>query len=241
LLDSTSRRLRMHDPARWTPWRAMRRMARGPEARVVGCLIEKEITTPDQYPLTINALTSACNQKSNRDPVLDLDDAAVQRIVDGLAKRHLVSDRATYGGRVPRYKQIFCNTSLGGLQFSDIERAILCELLLRGPQSAGELRTRGQRMARIGDVSEVEAALASLAQHPEGPFVICLPRAPGWRDARWAHLLGTEPPAVPQTPPQSAGTAPVRADLATRVAELEAEVAGLRLAIDSLERRLTGG
>ena len=153
------------------------------EARVIGCLMEKEVTTPEQYPLSINALTNACNQKSNRDPILDLDEAAVQQLVDGLLKKHLVSDRSGYGGRVPKYKQVMCNTEFGPLQFTDIERAIICELLVRGPQSAGELRTRCNRMTRIADVSEVEAALRALGEHAEGPFVVRLPRAPGTRDA----------------------------------------------------------
>ena len=112
------------------------------EGRVIGCLMEKEVTTPEHYPLSLNALTNACNQKSNRDPVLKLDEATVQQVVDALLKRHLVSDRSGYGGRVTKYKQVFCNMEFGPLQFTDLERAIICELLVRGPQSAGELRTR---------------------------------------------------------------------------------------------------
>ena len=117
------------------------------EARIIGCLMEKEVTTPEQYPLSINALTNACNQKSNRDPVLDLDETTVQQVVDGLLKKHLVSDRSGYGGRVTKYKQVFCNMEFGPLQFTAIERAIICELLVRGAQTPGELRTRCNRMA----------------------------------------------------------------------------------------------
>ena len=116
------------------------------EARVLGCLMEKEATTPENYPLSINALTNACNQKSNRDPVLNLGETEVQQVVDALVKKHLVSDRSGYGGRVTKYKHVFCNTEFGPLKFTDIERAIICELLVRGPQSAGELRTRCNRM-----------------------------------------------------------------------------------------------
>lgn len=94
------------------------------EARVLGCLLEKEVATPEQYPLSLNALLNACNQKSNRDPVMDLDEATVQQAVDSLVRQHLVSDRAGYGGRVPKYKQVFCNTAFGPLKFTPLERAV---------------------------------------------------------------------------------------------------------------------
>ncbi|MEO7385693.1 MAG: DUF480 domain-containing protein, partial [Gammaproteobacteria bacterium] len=162
------------------------------EARVIGCLLEKEVTTPEQYPLSINSLTSACNQKSNRDPLLDLTESTVQQTVDGLIKKHLVSDRSGYSGRVTKYKQTFCNSEFGLLKFSDLERAILCELLVRGPQSAGELRTRCKRMASVNEVPEVDGALATLAGHEQGPFVVRLPRQAGTRDARYAQLLTGE-------------------------------------------------
>jgi hypothetical protein len=206
------------------------------EARVIGCLMEKEVTTPEHYPLSINALTSACNQKSNRDPVMNLDERSVQAVVDGLQKRHLVSDRSGYGGRVPKYKQVFCNTELGPLRFSDLERAILCELLVRGPQSAGELRTRCARMATVGDVSEVESALLALAEHVQGPFVLRLPRAAGMRDARYAHLLGDAAPVVPE--PEAVEREAPRAGLAERVSQLEARVEALQQELRELRDRL---
>jgi hypothetical protein len=208
------------------------------EARVIGCLMEKEITTPEQYPLTLNALTSACNQKSNRNPVLDLAEETVQQVVDGLLSKHLVSNRAGYGGRVARYKQVFCNTEFGPLQFAPVERAILCELLLRGPQSPGELNTRCRRMAPVAGVSEIEAALQALSERPEGPFVVKLPRAPGARDARWAHLLGG-PVDVAHAEPASAAAPPAGrpAALAERVARLEAEVEALRRELEEIRRR----
>ncbi len=133
------------------------------EARVIGCLIEKAITTPDQYPLSLNALTNACNQKSNRDPVMELDERTVQETVDALAKKHLVLEKSGFGSRVPKYQHRFCNTGFGTLEFSPQETAILCELLVRGPQTPGELRTRASRMAEVRDVSEVENALMNLA------------------------------------------------------------------------------
>ncbi len=159
------------------------------EARVIGSLIEKAITTPDQYPLSLNSLTNACNQKSNRDPVLDLDERTVQQTLDGLARKHLVIERSGFGSRVPKYQHRFCNTGFGSLEFTPQEAAILCELMLRGPQTPGELRGRANRMAPIAEVSEVEAALSRLAARGDGPFVVRLAREPGRRDSRYAHLL----------------------------------------------------
>ena len=114
--------------------RAMRPELDPHEARVIGCLIEKQITTPDQYPLSLNALASACNQKSNRDPVLALEDAAVQQVVDRLSRKHLLFEKSGFGSRVPKYQQCFCNTEFASLKFTPQETAIVCELLLRGPE-----------------------------------------------------------------------------------------------------------
>jgi uncharacterized protein YceH (UPF0502 family) len=159
------------------------------EARVMGCLLEKQITTPDQYPLSLNALVNACNQKSNRDPVLDLDERTVQQVVDGLVRKHMVMERTGYGSRVPKYQHVFCNTEFGSLKFTPLETAIICELLVRGPQTPGELRTRADRMSEVGDVSQVEAALQSLVTRPDGPFVTRLAREAGRRDSRYAQLF----------------------------------------------------
>jgi hypothetical protein len=198
------------------------------EARVIGCLLEKEVTTPEQYPLSINALANACNQKSNRHPVMSLDEGVVQQTVDDLRRRHLVSDRSGYGGRVAKYKQTFCNTEFGPLQFTDVERAIVCELLLRGPQSPGELRARCQRMATVTDIDAIEAALANLATHEQGPFVLRLPRAPGMREARYAHLLGDEIAEAVMAPAEGAVREDQGDGLAARIERLEMEVAQLR-------------
>jgi len=210
------------------------------EARVIGCLMEKEVTTPEQYPLSINALTNACNQKSNRDPVLDLDENAVQQAVDGLMKKHLVNDRSGYGGRVTKYRQVFCNSEFGLLKFTDLERAIICELLVRGPQSAGELRTRSGRMATVADVGEVEVALRALAEHTAGPFVVRLPRAAGTRDARYAHLLGGTVEGAPpgDTGDQVTPATAQRSGLAERVQDLEAQVAELQRQLGDIRQRL---
>lgn len=206
------------------------------EARVIACLIEKEITTPDQYPLSLNSLVTACNQKSNRDPVLELDGATVQATVDGLMKKHLVTDRSGgIGGRVTRYRHRFCNSQFGQLTLSPHELGIVCELLLRGPQTPGELRSRASRMAAFADVSEVEAALAALAGREE-PLVARLPREPGRRESRWMQLFtGETPPAPIQGSVDSEGSDP---NQATRLAELEARVAELEAEIERLHTKI---
>ena len=209
------------------------------EARVIGCLIEKEITTPDQYPLSLNALTSACNQKSNRDPVLKLDEATVQNTVDDLTRKYLVSDRAGFSGRVTKFKHRFCNTEFGDLKFTEQELGITCVMLLRGPQTPGELRTRTNRLCRFADVHEVEATLNTLMSREDGPYVVRLPREPGKRELRYAHLFSgaVEVPALDEMTPQAA--APVGADrlaqLEQTVAELAAEVKGVREELAALK------
>jgi uncharacterized protein YceH (UPF0502 family) len=213
------------------------------EARVLGCLLEKEATTPENYPLSINALTNACNQKSNRDPMLNLGETEVQQVVDALVKKHLVSDRSGYGGRVTKYKHVFCNTEFGSLKFTDVERAIICELLVRGPQSPGELRTRCNRMTPISDVGEVETALQSLSTHISGPFVVRLPRASGTRDARYAHLLSGDVQGAPAEEPGDGPEPAVapRSGLTERVQILEAQVETLQREMAEIRQRLATG
>jgi uncharacterized protein YceH (UPF0502 family) len=225
------------------------------EARVIGCLIEKAITTPDQYPLSLNALVNACNQKSNRDPVLDLSESAVQQVVDGLSKKHLVMEKSGFGSRVPKYQHRFCNTEFGSLKLDPQELAIVCELLVRGPQTPGELRTRASRMASFGETSDAETALTRLRDRPDGPFVVQLAREPNRRDSRWAHLFsGPVQAAMPvadvahapagqvgDREPELAGPPEVVFPAARnddRLAKLEHEVAALRLELDELKRRL---
>jgi len=157
------------------------------EARVIGCLIEKQVATPDQYPLSLNALTNACNQKSNRDPVLRVDEREVQATVDWLIRRQLVMEKSGFGSRVPKYQHLFCNTQFGSLRFSPRGTAIVCELLLRGPQTPGELRTHAARLAPFGDVSEVEAELEELMTRPDGPYIAKLQRQPGRLEAAAAR------------------------------------------------------
>lgn len=208
------------------------------EARVIGSLIEKSITTPDQYPLSLNALTNACNQKSNRDPVLELDERTVQEVVEGLVKKHLVLERSGFGSRVPKYQHRFCNTGFGALEFSPIETAILCELLLRGPQTPGELKPRAGRMAEVHDAGQIETALENLAARADGPFVVRLPREPNRRDARYAHLFSGAvdlPDALPLD-----ATAPARSNSLQRIENLEQLVADLRLELEELKKKMTG-
>jgi len=212
------------------------------ETRVIGCLIEKEITTPDQYPLSLNALTNACNQKSNRDPVLDLGEATVQQVVDQLIKKRLVSEQSGYGNRVPKFQHLFCNTSFGVLKLSPQELAIVCELFLRGAQTPGELRSRASRMCQFGDVSEVEATLSRLASREDGPYAVRLAREPGRRESRYAHLfsgevIGEEASEVRESAAEAEtpGAGGGRIDqLEARVSDLEAEVAELKQLLEAL-------
>jgi uncharacterized protein YceH (UPF0502 family) len=212
------------------------------EARVIGCLIEKEITTPDQYPLSLNALTNACNQKTNRDPVLELGESTVQQSVDSLMKKYMVSDKsAGYGGRVTKYKHRFCNTEFGSLKFSKQELGIVCVLLLRGAQTPGELRSRTNRLCEFSDADDVERALQGLMTREDGPFVARLARAAGARESRYAHLFSgaiesVEPPDAEAGADAAltAGDAPATGAL-QRISRLEELVEQLRAELDLLK------
>jgi uncharacterized protein YceH (UPF0502 family) len=207
------------------------------EARVIGCLIEKQHTTPEHYPLSLNAITNACNQKSSRDPVMELEEATVRETIDALIKKRQVIEKSGFGSRVTKYQQRFCNTEFGTLKFSDQELGIVCVLLLRGPQTPGELRTRTERLCRFQDIHEVEAALDQLMQRDDGPFVAKLPREPGKRETRFAHLFGGE-----TVTPEAAARAPTKpADAVAstdRLAELEDTVKQLREEMELIKARL---
>ncbi|MBD1572099.1 DUF480 domain-containing protein [Vibrio sp. S17_S38] len=159
------------------------------ETRVIGCLIEKEVTTPDYYPLTLNSLTTACNQKSNREPVMALTEAEVMDATTALIERRLMTDESGFNSRVSKFRHRFCNTEFGSLQFSDQERAIACCLLLRGAQTPGEIRTRTNRLCEFTDVKQVEALLEEMASNAEGALVVKLPREAGKRESRYMHLF----------------------------------------------------
>lgn len=204
------------------------------QTRVIGCLLEKEITTPDQYPLSLNGLTTACNQKSNREPVLALEESEVQNILDELKEKRLVRDESGFGSRVSKFKHRFCNTEFSDLQFTAQQLGIVCVLFLRGPQTPGELRTRTNRLCEFKDVSEVEATLTSLSEHPLGALVQRLEREPGKRESRYAHLFsGT----VENGERQSTSTDAEEHNLTLqqRVVRLEQEVADLKQEIMTLK------
>lgn len=214
------------------------------EARVIGVLIEKSITTPDQYPLSLNALRNGCNQKSNREPVLNLAETEVQSILDGLTKKHLVMEKSGFGSRVPKFQHRFCNSEFGSLKFTDQELALVCVLLLRGPQTAGELRSRTHRMCSFGDAAEVESILGVLGQREDGPFVTLLAREPGKREPRYAQLfcgpVQTEPRVAVHPPPTTpaASAAPSIATSDERIDKLERSVKALEQAVEDLQREM---
>ena len=207
------------------------------EARVIGCLLEKQRTTPEQYPLSLNALTNACNQKSSRDPVLELDEATVQDTIDALIKKHYVSAKSGFGSRVTKYQHRFCNTEFGTLKLSEQELGIVCVLLLRGPQTAGELRTRIERLCKFQDIHEVESTLEQLMRRQDGPFVPKLPREAGKREIRFAHLFGGEI-EIPATTERAAAVSALPGVDADRMEQLEQSINELRDEIATLKARL---
>lgn len=207
------------------------------EARVIGCLIEKEVTTPDYYPLTLNSLTTACNQKSNREPVMSLSDAEVQDAVDALIARRLVSDESGFNSRANKFQHRFCNTEFGDLKLSKQEKGIVCCLLLRGAQTPGELRTRTNRLAEFSDVKELESVLEKMASREEGALVVKLPREAGKRESRYMHLFSGEVDieALASAAPALAGNSSSRLDeLEQEVASLKAELSELRSLVEQL-------
>lgn len=159
------------------------------QSRVIGVMLEKEITTPEQYPLSLNALTNGCNQKSNREPVLSLSEMEVQNVIDQLIEIKQVMVDPGASGRVNKYKHRFCNTSFGDLQFNEQQKSIVCVLLLRGAQTPGELRTRTNRLANFANVNDVESALEQLQNLNTKPLVRKLAREPGKRESRYIHLF----------------------------------------------------
>ncbi|MGB5444759.1 MAG: YceH family protein [Psychromonas sp.] len=205
------------------------------QSRVIGVMLEKEITTPEQYPLSLNALTNGCNQKSNREPVLSLSEAEVQNVVDELIdiKQLMVDSGAS--GRVNKYKHRFCNTSFGDLQFTEQQKAIICVLFLRGPQTPGELRTRTNRLADFANVNEVEAVLEQLQNLKNVPLVKKLAREPGKRESRYIHLFSDASELEFATAEDDADSAP---GLSTDQSELENRVELLELEVNELRAEL---
>jgi uncharacterized protein YceH (UPF0502 family) len=207
------------------------------EARVIGCLLEKELTTPEHYPLSLNALTNACNQKSSRDPVLALEEATVRDTIEILMKQRYVIEKSGFGSRVTKYQHRFCNTEFGELKLTEQELGIVCVLLLRGPQTPGELRTRTERLCKFQDIHQVESTLDQLMHRDDGPFVAKLPHVPGKREIRFAHLFGGETDMPEVAAPAPAVSAESGAD-ADRIVELERMVNQLRDEVATLKVRL---
>ena len=205
-----------------------------PEVRVLGSLIEKDITTPEYYPLSLNALVNACNQKTNRDPVMQLDEDAVRNALDGLQEQRMAGPARGADSRVTKYEQRLQEV----FNFTRAEIAVLCVLLLRGPQTPGELRGRTERLHRFEALEDVQSALQKLMQR-EPRLVKVLPRQPGTKESRYAHLLAGD--VVEEEAPGQAGAALERNPAnAERIAWLEDEVADLRREVagvkDQLER-----
>ncbi|MFN3566090.1 MAG: YceH family protein [Burkholderiaceae bacterium] len=202
------------------------------ETRVLGVLVEKERTVPDIYPLSLNALVAGCNQKNNRDPVLELSEADVQAAVDALKRRSLVIESS--GARVARYSHNVGRV----LKVPSQAEALLAVLMLRGPQTAGELRIAAERLHRFADISSVEAFLEELATRPDaqgGALVVKLPRRPGERESRWAHLLSGPVDLAAPSPPPAVAAADELGALRAEVERLRDEVSALRAAVAALQ------
>lgn len=207
------------------------------EARVIGCLMEKSVTTPDQYPLTLNALTNACNQKSSRDPVMSLGQGVVQHTVRELAQKHLLLVEDNFKRGVEKYTQRFCNSSFSELQFDAAQFAIVCLLLLRGPQTPGELRARSGRLHPFEDNAAVVVTLNSLVEREGDPLVVKLPRTPGRKDAEYMHLFfgPVDVQAPASKAPHSNTDEPFKR---TSIAELEQRISDLETEVEKLKHLL---
>ncbi len=204
------------------------------EVRILGCLIEKEMATPEYYPLTLNALVNACNQKSNRQPAMALGEAAVENALYALRTGHRLAVEVTStASRVAKYRHNFA----AHWNFSPAKMAILCELLVRGPQTPGDLRAHASRLHPLADTHEVEEILRGLETHADGPFVTHLPREPGQRERRWAHLFAGEPQLpVTEEQPQATGRIDRMEALEQEVAALRGELDGLKAAFEAFRR-----
>lgn len=205
------------------------------EARVLGCLVEKEVTTPDYYPLTTNALINACNQRSNREPVMDLDEDDVRQALHGLEDKQLAGRARSADGRVAKFEHWIGEA----FNFSRAETALMCLLFLRGPQTPGELRGRTERLHEFAEISDVVAGLQKLAER-EPALVALMPRQPGARESRYAHLLSGPVESIPVQPAASTATQPVQTtpEQVERIAQLEVAVTQLKSDLETLKKRL---
>ncbi|MFT5449661.1 MAG: hypothetical protein ACI9DC_004858 [Gammaproteobacteria bacterium] len=210
------------------------------EIRVLGSLLEKAVTTPDQYPLTLNALTNACNQKSSRDPIVSLDQGVVERTARQLGEKHMVSVTEGKNG-VSKYTQRLCNTLLADVKLSPGEYAVLCVLMLRGAQTPGELRTRCARLHEFDNNEAIKSVLQDLIDREAGAMVARLPRRAGRQDHEYAHLLAGEIESVIEEEgavDRSPGTSSRASAGGERIAQLEARVSVLEAALTDLAERL---
>jgi len=206
------------------------------EARILGSLVEKSYTTPDQYPLSLNALTNACNQKTSRDPVMRMDETAIARALATLQEKNLVGRRSEPGSRVTKFMHHVENLIGGG---SAQEIGTICVLLLRGPQTPGEIKTRTDRICEFASTAEVEAVLLELAGRPDGPFVARLARQAGQKEARYAHLFSGNPSKnLPLEKPQKPALTVVKPSSPDAVARLERRIEALETAVRDLQNRL---
>jgi uncharacterized protein YceH (UPF0502 family) len=207
------------------------------EARVLGALVEKGVTTPDYYPLSLNALVNASNQKSNRDPVMNLDEESVRQAIRGLEKHALAGPADSFDGRVTKYEHRLQEA----YNFDRRETAVLCVLLLRGPQTPGELRSRSERMHSFDDLSEVESTLQRLMKR-DPPLVKILPRQPGTKEVRYAHLFSGDVEVAQsnvseETPAKDGGTPERVASLEQKVSQLQNEIADLKKEFSAFQKQ----
>ncbi len=209
------------------------------ELRVLGSLIEKDLTTPDYYPMTVSALTNACNQKSNRDPIMSLSESQVLDALESLSRKNVAWEKGGAGGRVPRYAHKLSGTLTKTFDFSRRQLAVLGVLILRGPQTPGELRARTTRMCEFHSLAEVEETLAELTDREEAPYVVELPREPGRRERRYGHLFGDPASKVSPQPNVNAEQSPSQDQALTeRLALLERQVASLTEQLAALRHEL---
>lgn len=204
------------------------------QLRVLGCMLEKAVLTPDQYPLTLNALVSACNQKSSRDPVMTLESGTVLRTLRQLEDRHLVASNENFRSRVEKFQQRFCNTPYADYQFEPDEYAVITLLMLRGEQTPGELRSRSGRLHEFADNAAVQETLERLLHREGGPLVARRPRAPGRRDHCWVHCFGGAVESVAAEVAEAPASRPAGASRNDRLDALEARVARLEAALAAL-------